>query len=378
MKSFTDRSPWRIGAVAIVIIAVLVSAVLVLNRSIFEPTYTIDARFASAAGIQPGAKVLVAGVPVGTVGAVKLDGNHVILRLAINHGVVLPEHTSAAIEVETVLGVEDVYLRTISGWSHPLRSGALITDTTTPVQLYQLENSGGHLLQKVNSAAFNQVVKSLAAITAGRQVQIREIIDGLAKISTTISNRQAQVGQLITAADSLSSTVASKDKDLSSVVTNLTTVLQGLAAHSGELAALISGLDQVGTQTDAILAKDRPQLNTLLAELHSILDVVAAHQLDLAEGVSYLGSGLKGFSSIGYSGPNDTPNSWANIYADLVTSSGTLSVLGSCGVVSEALNLALGPDPLPCSERTGPIPTGATSGASGLSSILAPVAGGQP
>ena len=60
-------------------------------------------------------------------------------------------------------------------------------------------------------------------------------------------------------------------------------------------------------QTSQLVGQNQPQLNSLLPNLHSVLGVVSQHQLDLAEGLSYLASGLKGFASVGYSGPNELP-----------------------------------------------------------------------
>jgi hypothetical protein len=97
--------------------------------------------------------------------------------------------------------------------------------------------------------------------------------------------------------------------------------------------------------------------------------VVSEHQLDLAEGISYLASGLKGFASVGYSGPNDYPNTWANIYTNPVTLANAYGVLGPCGALDLALDAILGPDPLPCADQTGPLPgSSSTSGSSAGSS----------
>ncbi len=370
MKAFTDRNPRKIGFVALAVMAGIVGAVLLLNRSVFSSTYPIRARFADAAGIGPGAKVLVAGVPVGSVGAVTLDGNGVVMHLNIDHGVVLPAHTSAAVKVETLLGVVDVTLQPTSGWHHPLHPGALITTTAVPVQVYQLQNTAGKLANESDVAALNSVVVNLAAVTKGKQVEVGKIIDGLAKLTTTVDVRRGEVGQLLQSADSLSSTLQSRETDLSSMIANLSTVVDGLAQHSGDLGALIDNTEAVAAQTSSLIGGNQPQLDSLLKNLHVALNVLAAHQLDLAQGVAYLASGVRGFSSIGYSGPADTPNSWANIFTNPVGLSGGYGALGPCGAFDQALNVALGPDPLACNQQTGPLP-----GASAPAASSAPAQG---
>jgi phospholipid/cholesterol/gamma-HCH transport system substrate-binding protein len=398
VKAFTDRNPRRLGLVALVAMALVVTSVIVLNRGLFQSTYPVTARFANAAGITKGTKVLVAGVDVGSVSSVRVDGNSVIATLDINHGTVLPAHTAASIQVETLLGIEDVSLKPIGGWAHPLAADSMITDTSVPVQIYQLQNSAGHLLTQTDAAALNSLVEELASITQGKEAQVKAIINGLAGLTTTVDQRSGEVSQLIDAANQVSSTLAGRDQQLVSLIDSLNTVVGGLAANSGNLGSLIDNIDQMATQTAGLVGQDTPQLNALLQNLNQVMGVVSAHQLDLAEGISYLASGLKGFASVGYSGPNDYPNSWANIYTNPVTLAGAYGILGPCGALDQALTAALGPDPLPCAEQTGPLPgsTGATgsagpttggtggtggttagpnSGVGGLSQLFGPIAG---
>jgi len=361
MKSFTERRPKMIGAVVVMVMAVVIAAVLFTNRHIFSSGYQISARFSNAAGVSKGSTVLLAGVKVGTVGSTTISGNGVEVTMTIHDGVVLPHRTAADIEVETLLGVVDVTLDPLGGWSQPLRNGAVLTDTSSPTELYQLNNEAGHLLEHSNSKAFNALVTELANIIKGKQRQVAEIIDGLGKLTTTVSNRSAEVSQLIDSSNALAGTLAQHDQQLATAVSELNTVAAGLAGHSTQLADLIDNVDAMATQTNGLLNQDRPAIDALIGHLTSTLGVVGAHQDDLAQAVSYLGAAIKGFSSIGYSG--STPLTWTNIYVSTTGETGTAGPLGSCGAFTVALDDALGPTPLPCSTRTGPIP-GLSPGAS--------------
>jgi phospholipid/cholesterol/gamma-HCH transport system substrate-binding protein len=362
VKAFTERRPKIIGVIAMATIVVVVLAILFFNRSLFQSGYDITARFPNAAGITKGTDVMVAGVKSGTVTAVTVHGNSVDATLSVNHSVQLPHDTTAAIEVETLLGVVDVTLLPVSGWNDPMRSGALITDTTVPTELYQLQKTGQELLSKSNTKALNSLIESLDTVTAGKQTQVAEIIKGLGALTTTVNERGGEVSQLIDSANTLSSTLASKDQELLSIVNNLNTVSTGLADHSTDLSNLITNVDQMAAQTNSLVTGDSPALNALLASLHTDLTVVGEHQEDLAEGVSYLGGALKGFASIADDG--DQQVSWANIYVNPTGLTSTYGILGPCGALDDALNDALGPDPLACDLQTGTTP-GEGSGSSG-------------
>jgi phospholipid/cholesterol/gamma-HCH transport system substrate-binding protein len=374
VKAVTERNPKVVGLVAIVVMIVCILGILFLNRSLFSSGYTITARFANAAGISKGTQVMVAGVNVGSVTSVDVHGNAVDAELSVGRSVQLPHVTTAAIEVETLLGVVDVTLTPVSGWDEPLKPGALITNTSVPTEFYQLQNTAHTLLAKSNAQALNSLVTSLATITKDKQTQVAQIIAGLGALTTTVDQRSSQVSQLIDSANTLSSTLASRDQQLLSVVNNLDTVSTGLAANNQDLANLITNVDAMASQTNGLVSQDSPALNSLLSSLHADLTVVGQHQDDLAEGVSYLGGALKGFQSIAYSG--STPVPWGNIYTNPASLTNTYGVIGPCGALDQALNEALGPDPLACSDQTGPLPGegsesepgGGTSQASGSGS----------
>jgi phospholipid/cholesterol/gamma-HCH transport system substrate-binding protein len=354
VKAFTERKPKVVGVIAVAVMLAFILAILFLNKSFFTSGYKVTAQFPNAAGVAKGTDVMVAGVKVGSVTSVKLHGNQVDAVLSVNNSVQLPHETAANVEVETLLGVVDVTLKPISGWSDPLRSGAFITNTTVPTELYQLQNNAEKLLSKSNAKALNNLVESLATITKGKQTQVAQIIAGLGALTQTVNSRSGQVSQLIDSANTLSNSLASRDQELVSIVNNLDTVSTGLAAHSSDLSNLITNVDQMATQTNSLVSQDSPALNALLASLHTDLTVVGQHQNDLAEGVSYLGGALKGFSSIAYAG--DQKVNWGNIFANLTAATPAFGVIGPCGTLDQVLDEVLGPDSLSCANQTGPLP----------------------
>ncbi|HWE70877.1 MAG TPA: MCE family protein [Acidimicrobiales bacterium] len=353
MKAFTDRNPRRIGIVVVVVTAVAVLSVFAFNGSTFSSGYTVKARFSTAAGMGPNANVLLAGVAVGKVTSVNLNGNHVTVDMTVNQGVVLPQNTTASISVETLLGQLVVDLKPVSGWSHPLGDGALLTKTSVPVEFQNIQNEAGGLLTKTDATAINQLISSLATITQGKQQQVAQIISGLNGFTGVINQRQTQVTQLIAAANTLSQTVATHDSQLGSAIDNLTTVIGALAQKGTDLGNLIDNTQQAAGQINTLVTNNRPQLQAVVAQLQSVLGVLSQHQLDLAQGVSSAAAAVTGFSSIGYSGT--TPVSWGNIFFNVLGSTPLEGVLGSCGTLDLVLTQALGPDPLPCSQQNGPL-----------------------
>ena len=351
-RSFTERNPVVIGGVGIAVILAAVVAVFTLNRNTIGGGMGLTARFTSAAGLRTGDQVVLAGVPVGSVTSLAQRGQYVYAGLQVDGSVQLPEDTTATIQVQTLLGALAVKFQAGRDWSHLLHPGATITRTSVPFEFQQLQNVTGPLLARSDAAALNQLLGDLGTITNGKADQVARIISGLDKLTGTVDARQAQVGQLIDSTSQVAGALASRDQQLTQVIDNFGTVMAGLAQRRAALSALITNVEAMAQQTAGLVGANRARLDDLLTTLNGDLDVVARHQVDLAQGLSYLASAVQGFSSIGYSGPNNFPNHWANIFTNLL--GGGDAVYGSCGYLDQALDTVLGPDPRSCAARVGP------------------------
>ncbi len=370
-KAVTDWNPKRIGAVSLAFILAVVAGALLLTSNVFASSYTVHARFVNAVGLSGGDQVLMAGVPVGKVSSVSVVGNHVEANLAIDDGVQLPSDTTAQIAVQSLLGVIGVDLTPGGDWGHLLQNGARIRRTSVPFEYFEIQNASGKLLSATDAKALGRVVTSLARATSGDKAEIQVVIDGLAKATTAVAAHRGSAARLIRAADQLSSTLAQKDHQLAGVVDDLDLVIKGLAQHSSQLGQLIDQTEQVALQTSSLIGRNQPRLQQMLTDLHATLNVIGQHQLDLARSVAFAASAIKGFSSVGKSGSVSTP--WANIYTNIVGAAVGYEVFGNCGLLDDALNIVLGPDPKPCAARSGPVPSGASS--SSAAAVLQPLAG---
>ncbi|MDR1789075.1 MAG: outer membrane lipid asymmetry maintenance protein MlaD, partial [Opitutaceae bacterium] len=69
-------------------------------------TYALTARFDKVTGLNPGANVVIAGVPVGRVESVSLDPQafSAIVRLRVNGTIRLSSETSASIKTSGLIG----------------------------------------------------------------------------------------------------------------------------------------------------------------------------------------------------------------------------------------------------------------------------------
>lgn len=73
-------------------------------------TYTISATFSSIEGLEPGASVEIAGVPVGKVKTISLDENNAVVSMEIKNKTKISDDTIASIRTKGVIGDKFVKL----------------------------------------------------------------------------------------------------------------------------------------------------------------------------------------------------------------------------------------------------------------------------
>jgi len=387
--SFTERNPTVLGAITVGLIIAAVIGVLVLNADFFADRYTVNARFSDAAGISPGDSVRVAGVDAGQVEAVRQTDGAVEVVLAVDEGVELSGDTAAAVQVETVLGTKFVRLTTGDDWEDPLEDGDTITDTTTPVELLDLQNTGTRLFDESDGAALDDLMDSVSEITEGKRVEVQQIIDGLGDLTQVVADRETEARRLLDSAEILTGTLADRDEELGSAIDSLNVVVGTLAERRVALVDLLDSTSGAARELADLVGDNRADLDVVLDEVNVTLDTIGRHQIDLAQSVAYLGVAIEGFASIGYNGPEEVARPWGNIFTQLVGPTGPDGVLGSCMPVDRMLDLVFGPDPLPCDQRTGSLTTstGPTEGAEppeltqpsgGVETLIGPLTGGLP
>lgn len=118
------------------LIAVLYLAIRVGGARIFgSDSYELKARFSSAAGLNPGSRVEIAGVRVGTVKEVILDENfYAIATLELPRSLELDEETMASVKTAGLIGDRYIQL-TPGGFGESLQAGDTIVDTEAAMDI---------------------------------------------------------------------------------------------------------------------------------------------------------------------------------------------------------------------------------------------------
>jgi phospholipid/cholesterol/gamma-HCH transport system substrate-binding protein len=326
----------------------------------------------------------VAGLDAGRVGAVDIVDGNVAIELKINSDVEMPADSDVEVVVETLLGKKSVEL--VAGRaSKPLRDGDVIPleRTLTPIEVTDLNDASVLLMERSDAQALEDLMSEVTAITKGKERQLGELIDGLARVSLALETKQHELAGLLDSLSTLATTFGNNDQTLVSLIDRYDRVLGNLADRRDDLTVLLRSTDSASHEVADLVGRNRSELDSTLTSLHQALEVMSDHQLDLAAGISYLEQSVRGYSSVGYS--QGIPNRWANIFVQSLGPVGVDALVGRCGLLDQAFDEILGPDPRPCEDRRNyggeedaPVPVTQPGGAGGRTDRGAPDGGGVP
>lgn len=122
------------GLAAVFYLALQVGSAQFFNSD----SYELKARFGSASGVNPGSRIEIAGVRVGTVKDVILSENfYAIATLELPNGIQLDDDTIASVKTAGLIGDRFIELEP-GGSGFPLEPGDMIVDTESALDIESL------------------------------------------------------------------------------------------------------------------------------------------------------------------------------------------------------------------------------------------------
>jgi phospholipid/cholesterol/gamma-HCH transport system substrate-binding protein len=297
MKPFRQRNPYVIGIVSIAVIALMMLTAFFSNDlPIIGGGTTYAADFTEAAGLVSGDDVLIAGVKVGKVDSVGLDGTHVRVAFRVKDAW-LGDQSTADIKIKTLLGSK--YIALTPAGTQPLNPDTDIpaSRTTSP---YDVLDAFSGLSQTVNQLNTGQLAQSFQVLSQTFQntpADVRNALNGLSALSQTISSRDQQLTQLLSNTGQLSQTLSSRDAEVQQLLGDGTVLLGMLQQRKSAIDTLLTGTQSLATQLTGLVNDNQKQLSPVLAKLGQFTTMLQNNQTSLANGIQLLAPFVRLFSN---------------------------------------------------------------------------------
>ncbi|WP_084528336.1 MCE family protein [Nocardia crassostreae] len=267
----------KLGLFTLVMVLVLGMLGIVFSQMQFSSENGYNAVFTSSSGILPGAKVRIAGVPVGSVNSVKVGKDNLAhLEFDVDSKYKLYSSTTAAIRYENLVG--DRYLELLEGPGNGqvLRDGATMgTDRTKPaLDLDMLLGGIKPLLRGLDPAQVNDLTEALLQIFQGQGGTLVSLLNSSGSFGKTLSERDALIGSVIDNLKTMLATIDDRDQQFATTLDELQRLVSGLAEDKDPIADALPRLSGATGDLTELLAQARPDLKDTITQLGRTAEVL--------------------------------------------------------------------------------------------------------
>jgi virulence factor Mce-like protein len=298
---FRERNPLPLGLAALAAIVIIIVLALNLQRIPFVAGgRTYHAAFAEAAGLKSGEEVRIAGVKVGKVTGLGLDGDHVKVDFQVNDGVRVGDLSRVEIKIKTLLGAH--YLAVDPRGPSRQDPGRTIpvSRTSTPFEVVPAINE---LSQKINPAAGGidtaQLAKSFNVLSdtfKNSPEEIKASLRGLRRLSATISSRDDELHQLLGRSTRVTQVLADRNQEFTKLITDGDKILQAVSARRAVIHQLLVNTVALSAQINALIDENQAQIGPMLANLQRVNKILLKNQGNLDRTIQLLAPFAKQFT----------------------------------------------------------------------------------
>lgn len=281
-----------------------------LSNRISGATVSYSTTFTDASGLHSGDNVRVAGVRVGRVDKVALDGNLARVRFSVEQTQPVLRSTGVAIRYQNLIGQRYLALVPGGGSSEPLAPGSEIpmSQTQNALDLTVVTNGFQPLFEVLSPEDINRLSVSLVQVLQGEGGSITSLLRTTAQLSGRLADRDQVIGRVVTNLATVATDIGSRDAEVDALLGQLRRLAKAAADDRQRIGSSIQALSGLTDATTALLQDIRPQLRTDLAKLESVTATYARAQVPFAEAVRGLPLALSAFARQMQYG------SWINIY----------------------------------------------------------------
>lgn len=287
MKPFSERNPFLICAVGVVLCAGVTVAALNYDKlPLLNQNEDYSAYFAEAGGLIPGAAVQVSGMRVGKVESIALDGPRVLVTFNLDRNIRLGDRTEAAIKTKSVLGakVVDVTPRG-DGWQ---KGPIPVERTRSP---YQLPDAIGDLTATISGLNTDQLSESLGVLSEtfkDTAPDLKTAVEGVARFSETLDRRDAKLRNLLANASKATGVLAERSDQVVGLIADTNALLIQLQSESTALDQISNNIAVVFEQIKGFVGENRDTLKPALDKLNGVLAIVDTHKENIQESIKRL------------------------------------------------------------------------------------------
>ncbi|MEU6577288.1 MCE family protein [Streptomyces sp. NPDC046805] len=289
MTPFRERNPVIIGAICLALLGLLaVAAFNVQNLPLIGDGETYTAAFSEAGGLKSGDEVRIAGVKVGKVDEVGLDGDHVKVTFRIKDGAHFGIRTGAAIRVKTILGSK--YLAIQPEGPGQLEPGSEIPlkRTVAPYDVVQAFSDLTRTTEKVDTWQLAKALDAVSTTFKDSPEEVKTSIRGLSRISRTVATRDAALRELLGHTGRVTKVLADRSGEFVTLTKDGGALFKEIERRREVIHALLLNSSALAVQLSGLVTDNRKQIGPALHRLNAVVTMLERNEKSLQRSVALL------------------------------------------------------------------------------------------
>ncbi|MBF6412371.1 MCE family protein [Nocardia cyriacigeorgica] len=277
------RSPAFIGALGLVMVLLVTMSAFFLDRlPIIGAGISYSAEFSEAAGLDRGDEVRVAGVKVGSVSGVRLDGDRVVVDFR-TRDTWIGDETTASIQIKTLLGQKYLALDPQGSRVADPSERIPLSRTVSPYDVIDAFSDAARTLDEIDTTQLATSMRVLSDAFATTPPHIRSAIDGVTRLSNTVAKRDDELRKLFAATKKTTQVLADRNAEFERLLTSGGQLFAELNIRQQAISQLLAGAQTVSTELSALVADNEKQIGPALTNLQAAIDLLNANQANITK-----------------------------------------------------------------------------------------------
>lgn len=302
MRTLEGSNRVRNGLMGIVILVVVIGvgqSFASVPMLFATPTYY--AQFSDTGGLNKGDKVRIAGVDVGQVRSMEIEGDKVKIGYSLD-GTQIGTESRAAIRTDTILGRRNIEIE--ARGTEPLRANATLPlgQTTTPYQIYDAFFDVTKAASEWDTQTVKRSLNVLSETIDQTYPHLSAALDGVARFSDTLGKRDDQIKELLGNANKIAGILGSRSEQINKLLVNAQGLLGAINERNYAVSMLLERVGQFSAQVEGFI-DDNPNLNHVLEQLRTVSDVLKERRFDLMDTLSTVAKFVASLGEAVASGP---------------------------------------------------------------------------
>lgn len=304
MKPFRERNPVIVGAVSLVVLAmVMVAALRADDLPIIGGGDTYHAMFTEAGGLKVNDEVRIAGVRVGKVNEVELAGDEVKVTFKVDDAADFGAETRAAIKVKTILGSMFLALEPAGGGQLDENSTIPAERTSSPFDVVEAFEGLASTSEQIDTDQLAESLTTLADLTRNTPDEFRGALSGLSRLSANVAEKDEQLNTLLQNLERVSKVLDARDEDIIKLMQDSDVLFRALVARRDAVHDLLVSSTKLSQELTTLIRQSRDDLAPALAHLENVVAVLNKNEDNLDRSLRLMAPFYRVFANTLGTGP---------------------------------------------------------------------------